>query len=170
MVIGIAKSEKSTQGMSNKWLGLLALIPSLAMVFLDQSVLPVALPTIREYFSASSVALEWTINAYLLVTAVLVLAGGKVSDWIGAKRAFILGILLFALSSALCGASPDVYWLIGARALQGAGAALLFPSSSVLLMSLFPPSERGKATGINVSVSSLFTRCASFRSGKSHMK
>lgn len=131
-------------------------MPALAMVFVDQSVLPVALPTIQKYLEASTIQLEWCINSYLLLTAILVLAGGKVGDWIGHRKAFSLGMAIFALASALCGAASDVFWLIMARALQGIGAALMFPASTALLMALFPSSERGKAMGISVSASSLF--------------
>ncbi len=126
------------------------------MVFIDQSVLPVALPTIQKQLHATNVQLEWAVNSYLLVTAVLVLAGGKVGDLIGHRLAFCLGIMVFAVASALCGVSPSAGWLVGSRALQGVGAALMFPASSALIMSLFPQKERGKATGINVSMSSLF--------------
>jgi EmrB/QacA subfamily drug resistance transporter len=143
-------------GKSRKWWGLLAIMPSLAMVFVDQSVLPVALPTIQKDIAATNIQLQWCINAYLLVTAVFVLAGGKIGDWMGHRKAFTLGMLIFSIASALCGATSDVFWLIAARGLQGVGAALMFPASTALLMSLFPPSERGKATGINVSASSLF--------------
>jgi len=141
---------------NRKWWGLIALMPALAMVFVDQSVLPVALPTIQQHLGATNVQLQWCINAYLLVTAVLVLAGGKVGDWMGHRKAFTLGMIIFSVASALCGATPNTFWLIAARALQGIGAALMFPASTAILMSLFPPSERGKATGINVSASSLF--------------
>lgn len=141
---------------NRKWWGLVALMPALAMVFVDQSVLPVALPTIQQHLGATSVQLQWCVNAYLLVTAVLVLAGGKVGDWMGHRKAFTLGMIIFSIASALCGATSDAFWLIAARALQGVGAALMFPASTAILMSLFPPSERGKATGINVSASSLF--------------
>ncbi|MBI2742864.1 MAG: MFS transporter [Chlamydiales bacterium] len=143
-------------GKNRKWWGLSALIPGVAMVFIDQSVLPVALPTIQNHFQTSNVALQWSVNSYLLVTAVLVLAGGKLGDRIGHRRTFCWGILLFALASALCGFSPNMLWLIGARALQGAGAALMFPASASLTASLFAPHERGFALGLNVSVSSLF--------------
>jgi len=139
-----------------KWLGLSALVPALAMIFMDQTILPVALPTIRADLGASEAALQWTVNAYLLVIAVLVLAGGKIGDWIGYRRTFVLSMFIFALASLFCGMSANIHWLIAARALQGIGAALMFPASTALLMSLFPPSERGKASGINVSVSSVF--------------
>jgi EmrB/QacA subfamily drug resistance transporter len=140
----------------SKWLGLFSLIPAIAMVFVDQSVLPVALPTIQKGLGASSIQLQWCINSYLLVTAVLLLAGGKVGDWIGFKRAFMLGMLIFAVSSALCGVSASINELILYRGLQGIGAALMVPASGALLMSLFQPGERGKATGLQASMSSLF--------------
>jgi EmrB/QacA subfamily drug resistance transporter len=92
----------------------------------------------------------------LLVSAVLLLAGGKIGDRIGHRNAFTWGICIFAIASAFCGFSPNVYWLIAARGLQGLGAALLIPASSPLIMAFFPQHERGKAIGINASVSSLF--------------
>jgi EmrB/QacA subfamily drug resistance transporter len=141
---------------NQKWLGLLAIIPAIAMVFTDQAVLPVALPTIQTQLNASKLELWWCINSYLLVSAVLLLAGGKLGDRIGYRRTFSLGMAIFALSSALCGVSFSPFWLIGSRALQGIGAALMIPASSPLIMSLFPQNERGKANGINVSIGSIF--------------
>ncbi|MBX9744073.1 MAG: MFS transporter, partial [Chlamydiales bacterium] len=140
----------------HKWLALGALIPAIAMVFVDQAVLPVALPTIQEHLGATHTQLWWCINSYLLVSAVLMLAGGKLGDSIGYRKTFMIGMLIFAVSSALCGISFHVDWLIGSRALQGVGAALMIPASSPLIMSLFSQKERGKAIGINVSISSLF--------------
>lgn len=142
--------------MNKKWWGLLAIMPALAMVFVDISVLPVALPSIQEHLGASSLQLQWCINAYLLITAILVLAGGKLGDWMGHRTAFSLGMAVFAGASALCGMASNPFWLITARSIQGVGGALMIPASTALLMSLFPPSERGKATGINVSIGSLF--------------
>ncbi|MES2273022.1 MAG: MFS transporter, partial [Chlamydiota bacterium] len=126
------------------------------MTFVDQSIVPVALPTIQKQLGANTAQLQWCVNAYLLMTAVLVLAGGKLSDRIGHRRTFTWGILIFGVASLLCGLSPYISWLIGARALQGIGAAMMIPASAPLLMSLFPSNERGKAMGINVSISSLF--------------
>ncbi len=139
-----------------KWISLGALIPAIAMVFVDQSVLPVALPTIQSQLGATHSQLWWCINSYLLVAAVLMLAGGKLGDWIGYRKTFMWGVFIFALASALCGLSLHVGFLIGARGLQGVGAALMIPASSPLIMSLFSHKDRGKAIGINVSVSSLF--------------
>lgn len=131
-------------------------MPASAMVFTDQSVLPVALPSIRAHLGATDVSLEWAVNSYLLTAALFVLAGGKLGDLFGHRRSFCIGMVIFALSSALCGLSPNILFLVLARALQGVGAALLFPPMTTLLMSLFSPKERGKAIGINVSVGSLF--------------
>jgi len=139
-----------------RWLGLLALMPAVAMIFIDQSVLPVALPTIQKELGGTHTELWWCINAYLLLSAVLLLLGGKIGEWIGYRRVFSWGILIFALSSLLCGLSQTIDLLIGARALQGVGAALLIPASSSLTMSLFPQNERGKALGLNISISSIF--------------
>lgn len=133
-----------------------ALIPAIAVIFLDQTILPVALPAIQREFGASSVELQWSVNSYLLVIAMFVLAGGKLSDRIGHRSSLLWGFFLFVFSSALCGFSPDIYWLIGARALQGVGASMMFPAQPSLVASLFPPSERGRATGITVSIGSLF--------------
>src|SRR5258708_2396353 len=113
------------QEKNRKWWGLFALVPALAMIFIDQTILPVALPTIKKFFGAGDVALEWTVNSYLLVLTVLALACGKIGDRLGHRRVFTGGMALFALASALCGLSPNVYWLIAARALQGIGAALM---------------------------------------------
>ena len=139
-----------------RWFALFSLIPGIAMVFVDQSVLPVALPTLQTELDATSASLWWCINSYLLVSAVLMLACGKWGDRIGYRKAYIIGIGVFGASSVLCGLSTSAAFLIGARALQGVGAALMVPASSPLIMSLFPQNQRGRAIGVNVSISSLF--------------
>ncbi len=141
---------------SKKWIKLGALIPAVAIVFMDQTILPVALPTIQRELGAGDIALQWCVNAYLLATAVFCLVAGKVSDQIGHRKAYVWGIIIFAITSALCGISPSVEFLIGARLLQGVGAALIYPSQTALLAHLFLPHERGRASGINVSLGSLF--------------
>lgn len=82
-----------------KWLRVAALIPSVAMVFMDQSILPVALPVIQTEFGATSALLQWTVNAYFLTLAVFVLIGGKLGDRISHRNAYLLGMILFALFS-----------------------------------------------------------------------
>ena len=139
-----------------KWLGLLAIVPANAMIFLDQTALPVALPTIQSEMQAGELGLEWSVNSYFLFMAVFALAAGKLSDWIGHRCAFCLGLIVFVLASLLCGMSTNIQWLIAARALQGIGSAFMLPAITALFTALFPAAERGKAMGINVSASSVF--------------
>jgi EmrB/QacA subfamily drug resistance transporter len=139
-----------------KWLRFFSLIPASGLIFLDQTILPVALPTIQKEMGASTVALQWCVNSYLLALAVLILVGGKLSDRIGHRKTYILGLSLFGLSSAFCGISPDIGWLIVSRGFQGAGAAILLPSMLALLASIFPPTQRGRSMGLYASVGSLF--------------
>lgn len=142
--------------MAKNWLGLFALMPALAMTFMDQSVLPVALPTIQRELNASSTQLIWAVNCYLLAITIFVIACGKLSDWMGHRRAFCLGILTFAIASAMSSLSMDGGFLIAARTLQGLGAAFMIPSSNAIMMTLFSREHRGKAIGINVSCGSIF--------------
>lgn len=139
-----------------KWPAFFSLLPGLALYFLDQTILPVALPVLQKELGASEVALEWTVNAYLLMIAVFVLLGGKVSDRIGHRRAYLWGISLFSLASLLCGMSLNSGMMIGARALQGLGASLIFPAQTALLSLIIPTQERGRMMGLNVSIGSIF--------------
>lgn len=139
-----------------RWLGLATLIPAQGMIFMDQTILPVALPAIQQEFMAGAVALQWCVNAYLLLTAMFAVTGGKIGDRLGHRFTLILGIIIFTLSSLLCGISPNVELLIGARALQGLGAALMIPSTIALFAALFPPHQRGRIMGFNASISSIF--------------
>lgn len=141
---------------SRQRLGLLSLIPGVAMCFMDQTILPVALPKIQEQFNAGNTALQWAVNAYLLMLAVFVLVGGKLGDRIGHHRTLFIGIIIFAVSSALCGLSQNIQCLIATRALQGIGAALLIPAQTAIIASFFPPNQRGQAMGTIVSCGSLF--------------
>lgn len=142
--------------MKNPWLSFCALVPIAALIFLDQSVLPVALPTLQEEFNATSTALQWCVNAYLLAIAIFVLVSGKIGDRIGHRNALFWGLSGFAVSSIFCGLSPNVETLILARGFQGIGAALMFPAQTAIIASIFPQKRRGKATGMIVSLGSLF--------------
>lgn len=142
--------------MQKKWLGLAALVPVVALAFMDQTILPVALPTIQQEFNASDIELQWCVNAYLLAIAVFVLVSGKISDQIGHRKMLCLGIAGFALSSALCGASMNAITLIIARGLQGLSGAFMFPAQSALVSHTFPPEKRGQINGIIVSIGAVF--------------
>jgi EmrB/QacA subfamily drug resistance transporter len=128
---------------------------ALFMVMFDNTFVNVALPSIQKDFDASLSALEWTINAYTLTFAVLLVTGGRLGDLFGRRRIFLYGVVLFALSSATIALAPTDGWLVASRAVQGVGAALMMPGSLSILTNAFPPAERGKAIGTWAGVSAL---------------
>jgi EmrB/QacA subfamily drug resistance transporter len=125
------------------------------MVVLDLLVVATALSTIRRDLGASIDQLEWTVNAYTLTFAVLLMTASALGDRFGRRRLFATGLGLFALASATCALAPGVGWLIAARAVQGAGAALVMPSALAVLNAAFPPERRGWAMGIFGGVTGL---------------
>jgi EmrB/QacA subfamily drug resistance transporter len=125
------------------------------MVALDALVVSTALSTIRVDLHASVQQLEWTVNAYTLSFAVLLMTGSVLGDRFGRRRMFCVGVALFAAASAGCALSPDAGWLIAARAVQGAGAALVMPLGIALLTAAFAPRDRPKALGIFGGVTGL---------------
>lgn len=139
-----------------RWIGLLALVPGIGMMFMDQTILPVALPTIQRQFGSSSAEVQWAVNSYILAIAVFVLAAGKLGDKIGHRRTFNFGMALFGVASGFCALSMNMAFLIAMRSVQGIGAALMFPAQTALIATMFPPAKRGKASGIMVSISTLF--------------
>ena len=100
------------------------------MTFIDGSALGVALPSIQRDLGAGPAAVQWVSNAYLLTLGALVLIGGAAGDRFGRRRVFLIGVLIFTAASIACGLSPTVQSLIGARAVQGIGAALLTPGAN----------------------------------------
>lgn len=130
-----------------KWVLALTSISSL-MVALDVTVVATALSTIRLHLSASVDQLEWTVNAYGLSFAVLLMSASALGDRYGRRRLYAIGMGLFVAASAACALSPTVDWLIAARAVQGVGAAIIAPMSLALLSAAFPVEKRGAALGI----------------------
>jgi EmrB/QacA subfamily drug resistance transporter len=122
------------------------------MVVLDLLVVSTALSTIQRHLGASLESLEWTINAYTLSFAVLLMTGAALGDRFGRRRMYMAGLGLFTVASAACALAPSVGWLIAARAVQGAGAAMVMPLALALLNAAFPPERRGYAMGIFGSV------------------
>ncbi len=118
------------------------------MVALDALVVSTALSTIRVDFGTTIEALGWTINAYNLSFAVLLLTGAALGDRFGRRRVISIGLTLFTAASIACALAPNVSWLIAARAVQGAGGAMITPVAMALLSSAFPPAERARALGI----------------------
>jgi EmrB/QacA subfamily drug resistance transporter len=122
---------------------------------LDNTVTNVALPSIQRDFDASLSALEWTVNAYTLTFAVLLVTGGRLGDIFGRRRVFLIGVVLFAFASGTIGFAPSDGWLVASRALQGVGAALMMPATLSIITNAFPPHERGRAIGIWAGVSAI---------------
>src|SRR5271155_5655647 len=127
----------------------------LFMVVLDNLVVNVALPSIHRDLGGSVQALEWTVSAYVLAYAVLLLTGAALGDRFGRKRMFIAGIALFTLSSAGAALAPSSALLIAARASQGVGAAIVTPLTLTLIAEAFPPEHRGIALGVWSGISGI---------------
>ncbi len=143
-------NERATRG----WVLALTSTASF-MAALDALVVTTALGNIRRDFGASIETLQWTVNAYNLSFAVLLLTGAALGDRFGRRRMFVTGIALFVAASILCAVAGNAGWLIAGRALQGAGAALLMPLAMALLGAVFPREERAKALGVFGGVTGL---------------
>jgi EmrB/QacA subfamily drug resistance transporter len=137
-----------TEGASGR-LVLTAMIFAVAMTFIDQTIVALAVPELQKDLSLSSTGVQWIVNAYLLSLSALFAFGGRLADIAGHRRMVVIGVVLFAGSSALCGATPtgDLAepWLLTFRVLQGAGAALMFPAALAIVVAAFPVSARGRA-------------------------
>ncbi|MFD7030783.1 MFS transporter [Streptomyces sp. NPDC059917] len=130
-----------------RWI-LLATVLGSSMALLDSTVVNVALPRIGQDLGADLAVLQWTVNAYLLTLAGLILVGGALGDRYGRRRVFVLGVTWFAVGSLLCGIAPNAGVLIAARALQGIGGALLTPGSLALIQGSLHPDDRARAVGL----------------------
>ncbi|HEY2578708.1 MAG TPA: MFS transporter [Streptosporangiaceae bacterium] len=131
---------------AGRWV-ILATVLGSSMAMLDGTVVNVALPTIGRELHASLGGLQWTVTAYTLTLAGLILLGGSLGDRLGRRKVFLVGVIWFALASALCGLAPSIGVLIGARALQGIGGALLTPGSLAIIQASFVPDDRPQAVG-----------------------
>jgi len=140
---------------TRKWWTLAAVAFGLFMIMLDNTVVNVALPAIEKDLNISISQLEWIVTAYALVFAALLITGGKLADLLGRRKIFVAGLVVFTLSSLACGLAPSAGFLIGARAVQGVGAALMNPATLSIITATFPPRQRGTAIGIWAGVSAL---------------
>jgi EmrB/QacA subfamily drug resistance transporter len=140
---------------NRRWWTLGALCFALFMIMLDNTVVNVALPAIRADLGISVSELEWTVAAYALTFASLLLTGGKLGDLLGRRLIFTIGLTVFTLSSLACGLSSTAPQLISARAIQGIGAALMMPATLSIISATFPARERGMAIGIWAGVSAM---------------
>src|SRR5690348_1014664 len=128
---------------------------ALFMVMLDNTVVNVALPSIQRDLHASLSALEWTVNAYTLTFAVLMVTGGRLGDIFGRRRMFLFGVVVFGLSSLAIGFAPTDGFLVAFRAIQGVGAAFMMPATLSIITQAFPAEQRGTAIGTWAGVSAL---------------
>ena len=140
---------------NRKWWTLGALAFALFMIMLDNTVVNVALPSIQRDLGIGLSELEWTVNAYALTFAVLMLSGGKLADFFGRRRVFLIGLAVFTLASFACGLATTGETLIGARTVQGVGAAIMLPATLSIISATFPPHQRGMAIGIWAGVSAM---------------
>ncbi len=138
-----------------KWWTLGAMCFALFMIMLDNTVVNVALPSIQNDLGSSLSGLEWTVNGYTLSIAVLLATGGRLGDIFGRRRVFLIGVIVFTVSSIAAGLAPGTAALIVSRITQGIGAALMMPATLSIVTNAFEPHERGKAIGTWAGVSAL---------------
>jgi EmrB/QacA subfamily drug resistance transporter len=140
---------------NRRWWTLGAMCFALFMIMLDNTVVNVALPSIQRDLHASLSALEWTVNAYTLTFAVLLVTGGRLGDIFGRRKMFLFGVIVFGFASAAIGFAPNDGFLVGFRAVQGVGAAFMMPATLSIITQSFPAHERGTAIGTWAGVSAL---------------
>jgi EmrB/QacA subfamily drug resistance transporter len=140
---------------NRRWWTLGAMCFALFMIMLDNTVVNVALPSIQRDLGSSLSGLEWTVNGYTLTFAVFLATGGRLGDIFGRRLGFLVGVSLFAVSSATAGLAPGTGALIASRVVQGVGAALMMPATLSIVTNVFPAEERGKAIGTWAGVSAL---------------
>jgi EmrB/QacA subfamily drug resistance transporter len=140
---------------NRRWWALGAMCFALFMIMLDNTAVNVALPSIQHSLHASTSSLEWTVNAYTLSFAVLLVTGGRLGDLFGRRRIFLAGVVVFAGSSAAIGFATSDTWLVAWRAVQGVGSAMMMPATLSIITNAFPPAERGKAIGTWAGVSAM---------------
>jgi EmrB/QacA subfamily drug resistance transporter len=155
----MATATERRQGLitdeNSRWWTLGAMCFALFMLMLDNTVVNVALPSIQRDLNASLSSLEWTVNAYTLTLAVLMITCGRLGDIFGRRRLFLIGVSVFGLASLVIGFSPNDTVLIAFRAVQGVGAACMMPASLAIITQAFPPHQRGMAIGTWAGISAL---------------
>jgi len=142
---------------TNPWVILIVVSLGFFMTLLDLTIVNIAIPNMIGKLHASLDDVLWVINAYALVLAVLLITCGRLGDLLGQRQMFFAGVALFTAASAACGLAPSPGWLIGFRAIQGLGAAMLMPQSLAILTMVFPPDRRGAAFGVWGAVAGVAT-------------
>ena len=154
-------SSTAGGGGRSRSLILTAMIFAVAMTFIDQTIVSIAAPTIQHDLGLSSSGMQWAINAYLLTLAALFAFGGRLADIAGHRRMVVLGVIIFAGASALCGATPRgsaaEAWLVAFRAVQGAGGAIMFPAAIAIVVVTFDLRSRGRALALFFGIAGALT-------------
>ena len=135
---------------------LVAMTAANAMILVDQTAVPLTLPDIMRSFEVGSQEVQWVLNGSLLPLAGLLVFGGRLGDLIGRRRVFVTGSLMFVTASAVGGLAPDFWVLLAARIVQGAGGALMLPTTVAIVNSTFPPDARGRALGAMGGAAAVF--------------
>src|SRR3989440_12011371 len=138
----LAQRHRLITDENSRWWTLGAMCFALFMVMLDNTVVNVSLPSIQRSLHASLSALEWTVNAYTLTFAVLLVTGGRLGDIFGRRKMFLFGVAVFGLSSVAIGLAPNDGWLVARRAIQGIGGAVMMPRTLSIISDTVAPQER----------------------------
>jgi EmrB/QacA subfamily drug resistance transporter len=151
------RGQAPAAGASNKNLVLAAMVFAVAMTFIDQTIVAIAIPNIQKELSLTGTESQWVINGYLLALSALFAFGGRLGDVLGRRRMVVIGVIGFAIASACCGLTPTgsiaAAWIIFFRIAQGAAAALMFPAAVAIVVASFPLRERGKAMALFFGIS-----------------
>jgi EmrB/QacA subfamily drug resistance transporter len=137
------------------------MIFAVAMTFIDQTIVSIAAPTVQHDLGLSNSGMQWAINAYLLTLAALFAFGGRLADTVGHRKMVVLGVIIFAAASAMCGLTPRgsaaEAWLVAFRALQGAGGAIMFPAAIAIVVATFDLRSRGRALALFFGIAGALT-------------
>ncbi len=154
-------ARQGAAGSRRNTLVLAAMVFAVAMMFIDQTIVAIAIPNIEKELSLSGAGGQWVVNGYLLALSALFAFGGKLADLLGRRLIVIVGVVGFAVTSALCGFSPSgaaaEAWIIGFRVGQGIFGALLFPAAVGIVVASFPIAERGRAMAIFFGITGAMT-------------
>jgi len=157
----MSHSSTARAGGRSRSLILTAMIFAVAMTFIDQTIVSIAAPTIQHALGLSSSGMQWAINAYLLALAALFAFGGRLADIAGHRKMVVLGVIIFAGASALCGATPAggaaEAWLVAFRAVQGLGGAIMFPAAIAIVVVTFDLHSRGRALALFFGIAGALT-------------
>jgi EmrB/QacA subfamily drug resistance transporter len=137
------------------------MIFAVSMTFIDQTIVSISVPNIQQHLGLSETGVQWIVSGYLLAMAAIFALGGKLADVIGHRTMLVVGILIFTICSALCGATPETdiaeAWIITFRLIQGAGAAIMFPAALAITISAFPIDKRGRALAVFFGITGALT-------------